>query len=118
MPKTDLINQGKEKIGGYNAGFEEATSNYHDIIAVLFISQLIQVLTHRFISRKNPFSITVTNPITGEELKSWGFEKNLSSRQHRILEIINNNMFSLGLALASYLFLVKYVDAYYFWVMP
>jgi len=117
MAKTDLIVQGKEKLQGYNQGFEEATSNFSDIILVLFISQVIQVITYRLLSRQNPFSIAITNPKTGKELKSWGSEKQLTPRQIRIIEIINNNMFSLGLALATYLYVVNNVPAYNFWVM-
>jgi len=108
----EIINQGVQKLQGYNKGLEEATSTYSDIVIVLFISQILQVIFHRLISRTYPFSITVKDPRTGNQLFSWGSEKTLSKTQIRIIEILNNNVFSLGLTLAGYLFLINFFPAY------
>lgn len=118
MGSGEIMNQGVQTLQGYNQGLKQANSTYSDIVIVLFISQIIQVITHRFISRSYPFSISITDPRTGKNLVSWGSKKSLSNKQLRIIEIVNNNMFSLGLGLASYLFLINFVPAYTFEVSP
>lgn len=106
------VSQGVEKLQGYNAGFEKAISTFESVILVLFLTQLIQVVTFRFINREYPFSVTLNDPFTGDKIKAWGSKKQLSPGTKRKIRFIHNNAFSLGLMLSAFLFIQIYFPAY------
>lgn len=100
------------RLQGYNAGMEKALSTFQEIVAVLFLTYLIQVFTHRFLYRDKPFSITLNDPITGEELQTWGSDRQLTDRERRIVKFIDNVSFTVGIAIAGFMFVQLYVPAY------
>ena len=108
------ITEAVGKLNGYNSGFEEATATFNNIILVIFVSQLLQVFTHRFIYQEYPLKITFNDPFKKDkELFSWGSNYQPSDRTVNILKTIDGSLFAAGLTLAAYLALQVFgVPAY------
>jgi len=106
------IQEGTEKMSGYNAGMEKALSTFQEIVMVLFFTQLIQVVTHRLLYRDKPFAVTINHPISGEEIHSWGSDKQLEGRLRRYVQFIDQVSFTVGMAIAGFMFVQLYVPAY------
>lgn len=106
------ISEGIGKLSGYNAGMEKALSTFQEIVVVLFATQLIQVFTHRLLYRDRPFAITINDPIKGDEIWTWGSDKQLQGRSRRVVQFIDQASFTLGMALIGFMFVQLYVPAY------
>lgn len=111
----DAVQYGANKLSGYNQGFEKALSTFEEIIWVIFLAQLLQIVTHRILYREYPLSITVYHPITGEELHRFGSDYQLGDRAHRIVQVLDGALFAASLTLSAYLFLqIVGIPAYTF----
>jgi len=106
------INQATQKIQGYNAGFEKAVSTFQEIILVMFTAQMIQIFTHRLLYREKPFAVTLNDPFSGEELWCYGSERQLEGRSRRVVKLIDQSAFTLGLMLSAFLVIQLYFPAY------
>jgi len=106
---------GAQKLSGYNEGFQKALSTFEEIIWVIFLAQVIQIVTHRLLYREYPLSITVSHPLTGEDLYRFGSDYQPSDRVHRVIEIVDGALFAASLTLSAYLFLqIVGIPAYTF----
>lgn len=112
-PITDpAIARSIQKMSGYNEGFNQAISTFREAILVLFLAQLIQVLTQRLLYRDKPFAVTINHPVSGEEIWSWGSEKQLKGKPRRLVEFIDNSVFTIALFISAFLVIQIYFPAY------
>lgn len=97
-----------EKLSGYNEGFQEALSTLDQVIWVIFISQFIQVFTHRILTQQYPFQIEIKD-------KKYGSKYQLGDTAVSIISYIDGVAFTASLTLSAFLFVqVVGVPAYDF----
>jgi len=113
-PNADVA-YGVDKLSGYNEGFQEALSTYHDIVLAIFLTQLIQIATHRFLYKEYPLSITISHPFTGEKIKRVGSDYQPGERAHRIISTVDGALFAAALTLSAYLVLQVFGVPAYEW---
>jgi len=109
------ISYAVNKLSGYNEGFQKALSTYHDIVLVIFLTQLIQIVTHRFLYKDYPLSITISDPFGDEVYKRIGSDYQPGPRAKNIISTLDGALFATGLTLAAYLVLQVFGVPAYSW---